>query len=79
MKINNAVLAYHNANRYYEIFSEEGLLGKKQHIENVIAQTKAIAKSQNLSLDMDLLAICAEHHDDGRVDQYYLLGNFWDT
>lgn len=79
MKINNAVLAYHNANRYYEIFSEEGLLGKKQHIENVIAQTKAIAKSQNLSLDMDLLAICAEHHDDGRVDQYKLLGKFWDT
>lgn len=79
MKINSAVLAYHNANRYYEIFSEEGLLGKKQHTKNVIVQSEAIAKAKNLALDMDLLAICAEHHDDGRVDQYKLLGKFWDT
>lgn len=79
MNINPAVLAYHKANRYYEIFSKEGLLGKKQHIGNVIAQAKAIAKAQNLSVDMELLAICAEHHDDGRVDQYKLLGKFWDT
>ena len=77
--INKALLAYHNTNRYDVIFSEEGLTGKKLHIANVIAQASAIARAQHSDIDYDFLELCAEHHDDGRADQYRLLGKFWDT
>lgn len=79
IEINPAVLAYHDANRYYDIFSKEWLLGKQKHVENVIALSETIANSLNMDVDMTLLAICAEHHDDGRVNQYEILGKFWDT
>lgn len=79
MTINKAILAYHEANRCDVIFSGDGLLGKKLHISNVISQANAIARAQHLDIEYDFLAICAEHHDDGRVNQYQLLGKFWDT
>lgn len=79
LKIGSAILAYHNANRYYDIFSTRGLLGIKEHVKNVIALSQKVAEFQKSNVDMELLAICAEHHDDGRVDQYELLGKFWDN
>ena len=78
-KINPAVLAYHKANRYYDIFSKEELLGKQAHVKNVIALSKTIANSLGIDVNMTFLKICAEHHDDGRVNQYEILGKFWDT
>lgn len=74
-----ALRAYHEANRYFDIFDEEGLRGKKAHIENVIAMAEAIAVGQHSMVDKELLKILAEHHDDGRVDQFKLLGKFWDS
>lgn len=79
ININPAVLAYHNANRYCDIFSKEELLGKQEHVKNVITLSKSIANSLRANVNMDFLAICAEHHDDGRVDQYEQLGKFWDS
>ena len=77
--INKAILSYHEANRYKNIFQGEGLLGKKEHIKNVIRTSQAIADFRHSNVDREFLEICAEHHDDGRVDQYRLLGKFWDT
>lgn len=77
--INKALLAYHQANRYTDIFVGDGLIGKKNHIANVISQTSAIAAVQHLDIDHQFLQFCAEHHDDGRVNQYEILGKFWDT
>ncbi len=74
-----ALSYYHEANRYDVVFAEEPLLGKKRHIENVMRLGVSIANAQNLSLDNFLLLACLEHHDDGRADQYRLLGKFWDT
>lgn len=71
--------AYHEDNRYTDIFNREGLLGKMQHVENVIDTARAIARVQHLSVNFELLAVMAEHHDDGRVNQFNLLGKFWDT
>lgn len=79
MKINKCIMKYHNENRYTDIFQEEGLLGKREHIKNVIGTSLAIADFQHSDVDREFLSICAEHHDDGRVDQYHLLGKFWDT
>lgn len=79
IKIGPTTLAYHNANRYYDIFSKKRLLEKEKHVENVIALSKKIASFLNYDVDMTLLEICAEHHDDGCVDQYELIGNFWDN
>lgn len=76
LKINPAILSYHNANRYYDIFSEEGLRGKKIHIKNVIPLSINIANFLGYVVDMDFLAICAEHHDDGYVNQYEIFGEF---
>ena len=77
--INKAILSYHEANRYETIFQGEGLLGKKEHIKNVIKTSLAIADFKHSNVDREFLAVCAEHHDDGRVDQYRLLGKFWDN
>lgn len=79
MEISNAVLAYHKANRYDKIFAKKDLLGKKLHVHNVISLAHTIAEFSSYDVDYELLAICAEHHDDGRVDQYNLLGSFMDT
>lgn len=71
---------YHNANRYTDIFNGAAALEtKRQHIENVVKTSVAIADFQHSRVDRDMLAILAEHHDDGRVNQYELLGKFWDT
>ena len=78
MNISNSLMAYHQNNRYYDIFNAEGLLGKKAHIEKVITLSCAIAEVQHMNLDMEFLRILAEHHDDGRVNQYELLGKFFD-
>lgn len=79
MEISSAVLEYHKANRYDKIFAKKDLLTKKLHVANVILIANTIAKLSHYDINDDLLAICAEHHDDGRVDQYHLLGSFIDT
>lgn len=75
--MNKNLATYHQKNRYYEIFSE--LEGKKKHVEAVIRITRAIAEIQHSTINMELLLVLAEHHDDGRVNQFKLLGKLWDT
>lgn len=79
MKINECIIKYHEQNRYTKIFDEEGLLGKREHIKNIIEIAEKIADIWKSDVDRKFLAICAEHHDDGRVDQYHILGKFWDS
>ena len=79
MIINKAIIKYHEENRYSDIFNEPQLLGKKLHVENVIRTSGAIADFLHSDVDRKFLSLCAEHHDDGRVDQFHLLGKFWDT
>ena len=79
ININPALIAYHEANRCTEIFNQEGLLGKMQHTQEVVKLSKAIAVAQNSPVNLEFLEILAEHHDDGRADQFRLLGKFWDT
>lgn len=72
---------YHGENRYVEIFSSNAaaLQTKVAHIENVIGLAVSIANFKKEEVDIELLKVLAEHHDDGRVNQYQLLGKFWDT
>lgn len=70
---------YHEANRAEVIFGTEALKGKRKHIEAVINLTQAIATVLHADVDRGLLTVLAEHHDDGRRNQYDLLGKFWDT
>lgn len=80
MEINQAIYAYHNDNRYCDIFAEDGLLGKRAHISSVIQITNVILNfSCPPDINKELLTLCAEHHDDGRVNQFKLLGKFWDS
>lgn len=79
IKISECLMAYHKANRYFDIFTGDSLLGKREHIKNVISLVLVIAEFQHADVDKEFLSICAEHHDDGRVNQYELLGKFWDT
>lgn len=76
--MNQNLLAYHEGNRYTDIFAE-GLQGKLKHAEAVIKTVNAIADFQHADVDRELLSVLAEHHDDGRVDQYRLLGKLLDT
>lgn len=72
---------YHDKNRYFDIFNGNIVLEtKKSHIKNVLYFTEKIfdiLKDDNVN--KELLMLCAEHHDDGRVNQYELLGKFWDN
>ena len=79
--MNESLRNYHEANRYTEIFTDEvpALATKRMHIQRVIETARAIAQVQRSTVDKELLDVLAEHHDDGRVDQYELLGKFWDT
>lgn len=70
---------YHEANRYTDIFATEALYGKLKHIEAVIKTANTIADFQHSKVDRELLSVLAEHHDDGRVNQFMLLGKFLDT
>ncbi len=70
---------YHENNRYTIVFSSEELKEKRLHIEAVIKTVKAIAEIQHTKVDMELLQVFAEHYDDGRADQWKLLGKFCDT
>lgn len=73
---------YHEDNRAAKIFSsssEAALITKQSHIVSVVDLAVAIANLKKQKVDIDLLKVLAEHHDDGRVDQYKLLGKFWDT
>lgn len=81
MEINQAIYTYHNDNRYFDIFAEDGLLGKKAHIEGVISFSNVLTNFmlRTTDIDKELLMLCAEHHDDGRVNQFKLLGKFWDS
>ncbi len=80
IKISKHLASYHEANRYFDIFrGEEPLLVKQEHIKNVRSTALAIAEFQHADVDKYFLSICAEHHDDGRVNQFELIGKFWDT
>lgn len=71
--------AYHEKNRYYEIFASNELQGKFEHIKSVIKLAKVIAELNNSNVDLELLCVLAEHHDDGRVNQQNILGKFCDS
>ena len=80
--LNPILNQYHLANRYFDIFAGcDALDTKRAHIENVIRFTEKLfdTMSPDCGINKELLMFCAEHHDDGRVDQYRLLGKFWDT
>lgn len=79
--MNNALKSYHESNRYTIIFTDKvpELAIKRMHIQRVKETARAIAQVQRSTVDKELLDILAEHHDDGRVDQYEILGKFWDT
>lgn len=77
--MNKNLLTYHQRNRYTDIFATERLQGKLKHVEAVIKTANTIADFQHAEIDRELLSVLAEHHDDGRVDQYRLLGKFLDT
>lgn len=80
MNINAAILKYHEKNRCEEIFvGSKALEDKRLHITNVVLLSQAIARAQHSPVDYEFLALCAEHHDDGRVNQYELLGKFLDS
>lgn len=78
MQLSRNLLQYHWQNRYFTIFDCEGLRGKMTHIKRVIEFAHNIARYLHSPVDMKFLAICAEHHDDGRVNQHELLGKFYD-
>lgn len=80
--LNSILMQYHLANRYFDIFCGcEALNTKKGHIEKVLHYTEILfdTMSPTCGMNKELLLFCAEHHDDGRVDQYNLLGKFLDT
>lgn len=79
--MNEALKSYHESNRYTKIFTDEipALATKRVHIQRVKETARAIAQVQRSAVNKELLDVLAEHHDDGRVDQYELLGKFWDT
>lgn len=80
--LNSILTQYHIENRYFDIFTGNAALDTKRlHVENVLRFTEKLFETlePNSGIDKDLLLFCAEHHDDGRVDQYRLLGKFWDT
>jgi len=79
LKINPAILQYHSDNRYYDIFVGRALEGKRKHIENVIEFTKKMLKFFPSNVNEELLMLCVEHHDDGRVNQMELIGKYWDS
>lgn len=80
MNINKAILQYHQKNRYEAIFvGDKSLEDERLHIANVITLSEAIARAQHSPVDYEFLALCAGHHDDGRVNQYELLGKFLDS
>lgn len=79
--MNEALRQYHETNRYTDIFTDEvpALATKRLHIKRVVETARAIAQVQRSTVNKELLDVLAEHHDDGRVDQYKILGKFWDT
>lgn len=77
--MNRNLKAYHEKNRYYDIFSTNDLQGKFEHIKSIIKLIKVIAELKNSNVDLELLCVLAEHHDDGRVNQQNILGKFCDS
>lgn len=80
MFMNSFINQYHLDNRYFDIFKgSDALDAKRLHVENVIRFAEKLYDKSGVSISKELLLLCAEHHDDGRVDQYRLLGKFWDS
>lgn len=82
MKVNPLVIMYHDQNRYYDIFNGSPELDTKRiHVENVLKNIQKLISINPLNRDIntDLLTLCAEHHDDGRVDQYRIFKKFCDS
>ncbi len=80
MFTNSLVNQYHLDNRYFDIFKGSNILdAKRLHIENVIRFAEKLYEKSGVSISKELLLLCAEHHDDGRVDQYKLFGKFCDA
>lgn len=76
-----ALRMYHENNRCEMIFKEgePALEIKRDHIKRVVKMALVFAEVQNSKVDTELLKVVAEHKDDGRVDQYSLLGKFLDS
>lgn len=72
---------YDKDNRPEDIFvGSPALDTKREHVENVTRFTMKLFDTMVPNgISKELLLFCATHHDDGRVDQYQLLGKFWDT
>lgn len=80
MFMNSFINQYHLDNRYFDIFKgSDALDAKRLHVENVIRFAEKLYDKSGVAISKELLLLCAEHHDDGRVDQYRLLGKFWDS
>ena len=78
--MNSIIYAYHNANRYFDIFKgSPELLRKRLHIENVLKYAEKLFEIEKPNLNKELFLLFSEHHDDGRVNQFEILGNFDDT
>ena len=78
--MNSVIFSYHNTNRYFNIFrGNNELLRKRFHIENVLKYCEMLFEIQKPNLNKELFLISAEHHDDGRINQFEILGNFDDT
>lgn len=80
--LNPILMQYHRENMPADIFNGcVELDTKRLHVKNVLRFAEKLfdTLSPSCGIDKDLLLFCAEHHDDGRVDQYRLLGKFWDT
>lgn len=79
--LNTILIRYDGENKPSNIFvGADALETKRLHVENVLHFTKILFNviAPN-GINKELLLFCAKHHDDGRVDQYRLLGKFWDT
>lgn len=80
-ELNPILKQYAAANKPSDIFAGcEALTVKAMHIQNVLRYTQKLydTMSPGLCIDSALLFFCAEHHDDGRVNQYEILGKFDD-
>lgn len=77
----NLLAKYDKENKPEDIFTgSPALETKREHVEHVeqFGNLMFHGTTKN-KMDYDLFIFCLRHHDDGRVDQFKLLGKFWDT
>lgn len=71
---------YEIENKPENIFTGSPALETKlEHVEHVEKFGKDLLGTTKHKMDHELFIFCLRHHDDGRVDQFRILGKFWDT